>query len=254
MNISLLIYQRLFSILTSGLFLSNTFRWKDGTGTFIEHLTQHLDSPIFPHEPVTSILQSSSSLSTFHRNPYHFKVETPTSTTYCKFVIVATSPSASLHISYSPPLPSPVISANSTLVQWFDASFNIFLEFEHDWLPGLVILPHISTYQSNGLFGAVMNLSHDHQQGIYRIIVDPSRASHLSLDELQIQSLKYLAFWCPDFKDVIYRTFKRMYIKDWSEKKPFIPAVQYYYFPDGSFHTYAKYLRVNHGRIFFAGA
>lgn len=71
---SLLIYQRLFSILASGLFLSNTFRWKDGTGTFIEHLTQHLDSPIFPHEPVTSILQSSSSLSTFHGNPYHVKV------------------------------------------------------------------------------------------------------------------------------------------------------------------------------------
>jgi monoamine oxidase len=251
---AVMVYQRLSNITETGLIIPCSLRWEGGTGVFIDAIVKKLTE--------TGLVKiiNDSQVYTITQSKYKITITSEKEQVTAKYAIVSTSMLNVNLISFRPPLDIKYVKMNQSIQCWNDAAFNIILVFKRDWKPGLTILPSTDNFSLKGIFGAVMNLTMQKEnddgenRGIFRILVDPSRVEGLSKEQIQEQALEYLISFYPDEKEDIISLFLYMTDFDWINEKPLIPAVTYYYKPNGSLVKYGNYMKKKFGRVYFGGS
>lgn len=246
---AIMVYQRLSNITQTGLLIPKCMRWEGGTGVFIEFLLEALQRT----GKVQMLIQTQ--VKTITQTSDQVIVETSGETITCRYAVVATSPLAASFLKYDPPLPMGAQRICEAIRPWDFPALNILLVFKKSWRPGLIYLPSADKETKDGISGIIMELySRNVDRSLIRILTYPDAINGKSKEEIQRLSLEFLASLYPEDREFLFENFVSLTTFNWADIKPFIPGVTYYYSPDGSLATYGKYLRKNHGRVYFAGS
>jgi hypothetical protein len=268
---SVMLYKRTRFLSAEGFYLKGVFRWENGTGTFVNAIADaiiRLGGSISTSSQVTAI---------DYTDPNQVIVKLATGETMiAKKVVIATSLPSSSYISYNPLLPT---SPNyMRLFQSITSSDNDAVQLIMTWsakwylTQGNIILPDPLKQPSCDVYGPVFEVTPSNStDGILRIIVlDCARSydciilnatSNTTRDTKVTTSAKnwfksvYSLLNIPVGSSPIDDLFIETDIWDWRTLKPLLPAMTYYYPPNGSLVAYGNALRASiANRIYWGGS
>ncbi|CAF2841886.1 unnamed protein product [Rotaria sp. Silwood2] len=245
---SVVLYKRLRLLGAECLYTKGLYRWKGGTGTFVEAI----------HVAFVRlggfVSTSCQAIAIDYMNPNQVTVALATGATMIanKVVVATALPSAS-YISYNPPLPTSTnyMALFKSIIPSDNAAVQIIMIWDTKWylLEGNTILPDPLTQPTCGVYGPIFDVSPGNStDGVLRIIIVDVQHSYDCLIQLATLSISmntevtnsaknwfkfmYSLLGIPVASNSIDSFFIQTDIWDWRTRKQFLSGVAYYFPPN----------------------
>jgi len=261
------VYKRLRLFGPEGFYTKGLFRWEGGTGVFVHAVADAITAnggKLYTSSPVTSIVYGPDGVQvTANLNG----AGTPT-TLHARQVIVSASLTSAAQIDYQPPLPSRYYSLFTAITRSDAAAVQVIMTWSEEWYTlagGNAILPNAATEPLCGFYAEMFSLTPNNtSQGVLRLlVVDPvpnydcvlksSPNDTITPYAIEWLSQQYAVFGQPIWEYIIKTKLQRTDIWDWRDLRASIPAVTYYWPPNGTLVSWGDALRQNVSRRVYWG-